>query len=69
VVLVVGDTVVVFVLSVVLHVYVSAPFADKVVVTPAQVVALDTATTGKLFTSIVTVSVVLAHPSASPVIV
>jgi ABC-type microcin C transport system permease subunit YejB len=41
VVLFVGDTVVVLVFAVVLHVYVSAPLADNTTGLPAQVVALD----------------------------
>jgi hypothetical protein len=63
VVLFVGDTVVVFVVELlVLHVYVSAPLADNVTAVPAQVVAFDTASVGNALTSIVIVSVVLAQP-------
>ena len=69
VVLVVGDTLVVFVFAVVLQLYVSAPDADSVVATPAQVVAFDAATVGSALTSIVIVSVVVAQPDASPTIV
>lgn len=69
VLLVVGDTVAVLVVAVVLHVYVSAPFAVNTTGLPAQVVALDADTVGKVFTSIVMVSVVLAQPCCSPVIV
>jgi hypothetical protein len=69
VVFVVGLILMVFVVSVVLHVYVSAPFAVNVTGLPAHVVALATAMVGSVFTLIVMVSVVLAQPDASPVIV
>ncbi len=69
VVLVVGDTLVVFVFAVVLQLYVSAPVADKVTGLPAHVVVLVVTTCGKAFTSIVMVSVVVAQPDASPTIV
>lgn len=67
--LAVGDTVVVLPVDVVLHVYVSAPFVVKVTGLPAQVVAFDADTVGKVFTLIVIVSVVLAQPCDSPVMV
>ncbi len=47
----------------------SAPLAVNTTGLPAHVVALDADTVGKVFTSIVIVSVVLAQPCSSPVIV
>ena len=47
----------------------SAPLAVKVTGLPAQVVALEADTVGKVLTSIVIVSVVLAQPCNSPVMV
>ena len=64
-----GVTVVVFVVDVVLQLYVSAPVAVKVTGTLAQVVVLDTATVGNVFTAIVIVSVALAQLFDSPIIV
>ena len=69
VVVFIGDTLVVLVFAVVLQVYVSAPFAVSVTGLPAQVVALDVVTSGNVFTLMVSVSVVVAQPDASPVMV
>ena len=69
VVLFVGVTVVVLVFAVVLHVYVSAPFAVNTTGLPAHVTVLVVVICGNVLTSIVIVSVVLAHPCDSPVIV
>ena len=69
VVLVVGDTLVVFVFAVVLQLYVSAPDADNVTGLPEHVIVFDAATVGSALTLIVIVSVVVAQPDASPTIV
>lgn len=67
---VVGDTVLVFVVTPVgCQLYVSAPVADKVTRLPAQVVALDADTVGNVLTLIVIVSVLLAQLDDSPTIV
>jgi hypothetical protein len=62
VVLFVGATVVVLVFAVVLHVYVSAPFAVNTTGLPEQVTVFVVVICGNVLTSIVIVSVVLEQP-------
>ena len=63
-----GDTLTVLVVAVVLHEYVVAPLAVKVVDRPAQIVALFTATVGIVLTVTVAVFVVI-QPNVVPVTV